>query len=115
MGGGDSARKKLRFPPLSPPISGVQLPWSGAVILLAYALPGLVNRAGPALPWTLVRRRGTVKILLRNLADAWTGVFLLKGKSPRELFSHRDLSRRTSYPVRQVSALTEESVMGIIA
>ena len=46
-------------------------------------------------------RRRTVEILFRNLAAAWTGVFLLKGKSPRELFPHRDLSRRTSYPVRR--------------
>src|ERR1700733_4877733 len=45
-----------------------------------------------------------------------TGVFLLKGKSPRELIPPTaNLSRRTGYPVRQVSALTEESVMGIIA
>jgi hypothetical protein len=42
--------------------------------------------------------------------------FLIKGQEPAGVdFSHRDLSRRTSYPVRHVSALTEESVMGIIA
>ena len=94
-------------------------------MFLAYALPGLVNRAGAVLR---VDFSEALRYSKRYCSGTWqlhpeiegeqfrTRVFLLKGKSLRELFfSHRDLSRRTSYPVRQVSALTEESVMGIIA
>jgi uncharacterized membrane protein YeaQ/YmgE (transglycosylase-associated protein family) len=56
-----------------------------------------------------------------------TGAFLIrvgavkalrprKGQEPAGAnFSHRDLSRRTGYPVRHISSLTKESVMGIIA
>ena len=90
---------------------------------LAYALPGLVNRAGQPLSVDFSAAPGYSKNIApepgsctpKFCGQRRTGVSLLKGKSPRELFSSSDLSRRTSYPVRHVSPLTEESVMGIIA
>jgi hypothetical protein len=49
-------------------------------------------------------------------AGAVKALWPSKGQEPaRAKVSHRDLSRRTCYPVRHISLLTKESIMGIIA